>query len=170
MRVLIAYDGGPAGERALAAIANWVRESGAELHALTVLKPGQMHDTAIPMATHAYTPASTPTGTVVGSHEPMPVFAENRSQAIEAARVVASERLQAVAGEALGDTPVTVHAEIGDDAAATIVEIAKKIDAALIAVGTHSRTGIQHALMGSVAEAVVRTATVPVLVVGPHAH
>jgi nucleotide-binding universal stress UspA family protein len=35
----------------------------------------------------------------------------------------------------------------------------------LIVIGTHGRTGIKHALMGSVAERVVRIAPVPVLTV-----
>ena len=34
-------------------------------------------------------------------------------------------------------------------------------------VGTHGRTGLTHALMGSVAERVVRRATCPVLTVRP---
>jgi nucleotide-binding universal stress UspA family protein len=168
MRVLIAYDGGPAGDKALAAIASWARESSAEVHALTVLKPSQIHETAMPSAMHAYTPASTPTGTAVGSSEPRAVLAETRSQAMEAAKVRAAERLQTVVSEVLLGIAVTVHIEVAEDAATTIVALAAKIDAALIAVGTHSRTGIQHALMGSVAEAVVRNATLPVLVVGPH--
>ena len=39
----------------------------------------------------------------------------------------------------------------------------KKVD--LIVMGTHGRTGLQHLLVGSVAERVVRTATCPVLTV-----
>ena len=35
----------------------------------------------------------------------------------------------------------------------------------LIVMGTHGRTGVEHALLGSVAERVVRTARVPVVVV-----
>jgi len=38
----------------------------------------------------------------------------------------------------------------------------------LVVMGTHGRRGLQHFLMGSVAEAVFRTATCPVLTVGPH--
>ncbi len=38
-------------------------------------------------------------------------------------------------------------------------------DYPLIVLGTHGRTGLKHALLGSVAERVVRHATVPVLVV-----
>lgn len=38
----------------------------------------------------------------------------------------------------------------------------------LIVMGTHGRRGVKHFLMGSVAEAIFRNATCPVLTVGPH--
>ena len=38
----------------------------------------------------------------------------------------------------------------------------------LIVMGTHGRRGLKHFLMGSVAEAIFRNATCPVLTVGPH--
>jgi nucleotide-binding universal stress UspA family protein len=38
----------------------------------------------------------------------------------------------------------------------------------LIVMGTHGRHGLTHLLMGSVAEAIFRNATCPVLTVGPH--
>lgn len=38
----------------------------------------------------------------------------------------------------------------------------------LIVMGTHGRKGLKHFLMGSVAEAIFRHATCPVLTVGPH--
>ncbi len=38
----------------------------------------------------------------------------------------------------------------------------------LIIMGTNGRRGLQHFLMGSTAEAIVRSATCPVLTVGPH--
>src|SRR5690242_8498730 len=38
----------------------------------------------------------------------------------------------------------------------------------LIIMGTHGRQGLKHFLMGSVAEAIFRSATCPVLTVGPH--
>ncbi len=44
----------------------------------------------------------------------------------------------------------------------------KSID--LIVIGTHGRTGLAHALMGSVAERVVRKAGCPVLTVRPGGH
>jgi len=46
-----------------------------------------------------------------------------------------------------------------------IVKRAKEIHANMIVIGTHGRSGIQHLLIGSVAERVVRTASCPVLTV-----
>lgn len=48
-----------------------------------------------------------------------------------------------------------------------IVQYAKKEAADLIVLGTHGRTGIRHALIGSVAEKVVRHAPCAALVVPP---
>jgi nucleotide-binding universal stress UspA family protein len=45
------------------------------------------------------------------------------------------------------------------------VEAAAKLDAELIVVGTAGRTGLDRFMLGSVAEAVVRTAPCSVLVV-----
>ncbi len=46
-----------------------------------------------------------------------------------------------------------------------ILQAAKETHADLIVIGTHGRRGIARALLGSVAEAVVRTAPCPVLTV-----
>ncbi|MGH7270272.1 MAG: universal stress protein [Polyangiaceae bacterium] len=51
----------------------------------------------------------------------------------------------------------------------TIHSTAARIGADLIVIGTHGRRGFARALLGSVAEKVIRTATLPVLTVhGPH--
>jgi nucleotide-binding universal stress UspA family protein len=46
-----------------------------------------------------------------------------------------------------------------------ILEVAVREQVALIVLGTHGRTGLAHAIMGSVAERVVRLAPCPVLTV-----
>ena len=46
-----------------------------------------------------------------------------------------------------------------------IVRYAERVEADLIVMGTHGRTGVTRALMGSVTERVVRTANCPVLTV-----
>ncbi len=48
-----------------------------------------------------------------------------------------------------------------------LLQIASDVEADLVVVGTHGRTGLRRVLLGSVAEAVMRHATMPVLVV-PH--
>jgi len=51
-----------------------------------------------------------------------------------------------------------------------ICNTAEEIDADLIVIGTHGRSGLSHALLGSVAEKVVRKAPCPVLTVRPEMH
>lgn len=51
-----------------------------------------------------------------------------------------------------------------------IIEVARKLPADVIVISTHGRTGLKHALLGSVVEHVVRRAPCPVLVVREHEH
>ena len=51
------------------------------------------------------------------------------------------------------------------DAREAILEAAEEVSADLVIMGTHGRRGIARALIGSVAEAVVRASPVPVLTV-----
>ncbi|MDQ3034313.1 MAG: universal stress protein [Myxococcota bacterium] len=48
-----------------------------------------------------------------------------------------------------------------------IVRMAGELNAELIVMGTHGRTGLPHLFLGSVAERVVRTSSVPVLTIPP---
>ena len=51
-----------------------------------------------------------------------------------------------------------------------IVRYARERNVDLIVMGTHGRSGLSHALLGSVAEKVVRKASCPVLTVRPEGH
>jgi nucleotide-binding universal stress UspA family protein len=75
------------------------------------------------------------------------------------------------------DKAIAVHAKSGVAIRAllkqgatwqTINETAAEIDAGMIVMGTHGRHGLPRALLGSVAEKIVRTATIPVLTVHRH--
>ncbi len=58
-------------------------------------------------------------------------------------------------------------------ASEAIIKYAEEHPGGLIVIGTHGRKGLAHAILGSVAERVVRTAPCPVLTVGrtaAHAH
>lgn len=48
-----------------------------------------------------------------------------------------------------------------------ILQKARRVDVDLIVIGTHGRTGMEHLLLGSVAEKVVRMSACPVLTVRP---
>lgn len=167
MRVLIAYDGGDAADKALAAIAPWTRESAAEVHLVKVLRPRDIHETPFPPGVHAFTPAGTASGQLLNTAELPPALASNRGQAFDTARAEAADQLRSIAEKILGSQHVQVHVEISDEPASSIVEVASRIEAGVIAIGTRGRTGLPHALLGSVAEAVVRLAPMPVLLVGP---
>ena len=72
--------------------------------------------------------------------------------------------LGSVAGSGL---KIRIRLEEGGPPASRILEIATQEAAALLVVGTHSRTGLQRAILGSVADRIVRQAMCPVLTVRP---
>ncbi|HEX4475373.1 MAG TPA: universal stress protein, partial [Polyangiaceae bacterium] len=71
------------------------------------------------------------------------------------------------AGQAQAAISWTTHLRM-TDATRAIVQLAVDIEADLVVVGTHSRSGLARFLLGSVAEGVVRLAPCPVLVVRAH--
>lgn len=71
------------------------------------------------------------------------------------------EKANAKYGEGFKVTNFTEYGDTGD----AILNCSKEFGAELIVLGTHSRTGIDRFIMGSVSEYVVRHSDVPVLVV-----
>jgi nucleotide-binding universal stress UspA family protein len=65
-----------------------------------------------------------------------------------------------------GEIRVTAHLRAGD-AAASILRTAIEIDADVIVVGSHRRTGLRKLILGSVAERVLHEAHCPVLIAVP---
>jgi nucleotide-binding universal stress UspA family protein len=108
---------------------------------------------------HAYpVPGFTfPDGSVVASSRMLQELAD------QAAKHLGEWRREA---EGLGAPSVTATTAIGEPAA-EIVGYAKEHAIDLLVLGTHGRSGLEHALMGSVAERVVRRARCPVLTVHP---
>jgi universal stress protein A len=72
--------------------------------------------------------------------------------------------LQAFLPAQLVQYPVELRV-VGGHPFERILEVAVREQVALIVLGTHGRTGLEHAIMGSVAERVVRLAPCPVLTV-----
>lgn len=84
---------------------------------------------------------------------------------LPAVRNAAATRLEEVVGKATAEG-VEATGEIAEGPAArAIADEAKRTGADLIVMGTHGRTGITHALLGSVAERTLRLAPCSVLTV-----
>jgi nucleotide-binding universal stress UspA family protein len=137
-RILVPTDFSPPSDRALEHARVLARRSGASIHLLHVLE--DLVDTAS-----------------FGTEVFVPDAPEIHAARLQAAR----ERLTARANAAAGDPPVTTEVVVGAGAR-TIVRYAAEQPFDLIVMGTHGRTGLAHLIMGSVAEAVVRTANCPV--------
>lgn len=108
---------------------------------------------------HAYpVPGYTfPDGSVVASPRMLQELAEQATRHLGEWQRDAQE---------LGAPDVRIHTAVGEPAA-EIVAWAKEAGIDLLVLGTHGRTGLEHALLGSVAERVVRRARCPVLTVHP---
>jgi nucleotide-binding universal stress UspA family protein len=86
------------------------------------------------------------------------------SPALDAEREAGQEvllRAEATARQSAIDAGTLLEEGNSSD---TILEVARRSHADLIVIGSHGRAGIQRALLGSVAEAVLRRSNVPVLV------
>ena len=170
MKVLIAVDDSSQTERALRAVGAWADACGVEVHLLHVLKPGQIHETLGARGfTHSLTPAGTASGEPLYSAEPFPAIAESRSQAFTRLETETTEALTASTRRFTSVASVTPHVVVEERVPDAIIDQATELGVDLIVIGTHGRTGLSHALMGSVGETVIREAPMPVLVVGPRA-
>jgi nucleotide-binding universal stress UspA family protein len=69
-------------------------------------------------------------------------------------------------GACPGCTGVVIRGE--GDAAGDLVDYAKDQKADLIVIGTHGRKGIEHVLLGSVADSVLKQASCPILLFNPY--
>ena len=84
----------------------------------------------------------------------------------EAERKAAAAKLEQLARRIReGGLPVEVKVVTGASVAEAILELARTEGSDLIVVGTHGTGGVKRLLLGSVADKVVRGATLPVLVV-----
>ena len=72
------------------------------------------------------------------------------------------------AATALGDVPYTIQVIESNDVPTAVVLAATRADS-LLCMATHGRTGLARAVLGSVAEATIRAAVRPMLLVGPKA-
>ncbi|HJW70482.1 MAG TPA: universal stress protein [Candidatus Binatia bacterium] len=139
-RILVPHDFSPQATVALKAAARLAREHDGSLTVLHVVVP-------------FYVPADVPFGFAADAMPSPTMFVPEQRK-----------RLTSLVDKALGkDAPrVTYRVDVGD-ASQCILDAARRTDS--IVMSTSGRSGLSHLLIGSVAEKVVRHATVPVLTI-----
>ncbi|UCF94930.1 MAG: universal stress protein [Desulfobacterales bacterium] len=80
----------------------------------------------------------------------------------------AEKKLYEFADQHFADFPGTRTAVVAGDASEEIVNYIETHGIDLVIMGTHGRKGLDKIVFGSVAERVVKTAPVPVLVINPY--
>jgi nucleotide-binding universal stress UspA family protein len=143
--ILVATDFGEAADRALSYGRELAARFGATLHVLHVAE--NIYMTAFAADTYAS-------------------YAPDLQRDIEQA---ADRKLHEALIDSDGSGPTTVPALVTSSSPAfAIIDYARQHAIELIVMGTHGRGAVQHFLMGSVAERVVRLAPCPVLTVRSH--
>lgn len=143
-RILCPIDFSDASQQSLGVAMEWAQRAKAELVVLHVIPPylPQAIDLALPVPPD------------------LPAEVERRAEA--------ESHLQSFVDRNV-PREIPVRPEIGLGSAANeIVEFARQEEIDLVVMSTHGYSGWRHLLMGSVAEAVVRSAPCPVLTVGPN--
>lgn len=141
---LVPYDFSAHSRAALETAWDLAKRLEAKLHLVHVIQP--------PAYAYGYTYA--------GAAMPPPAIdlTEVREGALKALKQVAAE---------IGELPggIEPHVVEGAGIADMLRELAEKLGADLIVMGTHGRTGLAHVFLGSVAERTLRRAPCPVLTV-----
>lgn len=141
-RIVCPVDFSEPSELALAKAVTMAQQSGAELRLITVVQP--------------MTSTLMGDGTLFTELRPMPAMLTEEAEAYLAK--LRDKHCAAVSGR------TTLHVAFGVPFV-EIVRYARESEADLIVMGSHGRTGIEHLLIGSVAERVVRKAPCSVMVV-----
>ncbi|MBE7520609.1 MAG: universal stress protein [Thermoflexaceae bacterium] len=164
MKALIPIDGSETARSVLPTVQRFLRViPRAEIHLLTVLDPRSIHGAVAPAPEQQ--PPISPGGVGPAIAAPPPRIVESHGEAMARSDTEAREALEAIARDEFPGVPAVCAIEWSRQPAEAIRVTASAIDADVIVMATHGRSGISHALMGSVAEEVVRTSGRPVLVV-----
>lgn len=140
-RILVAVDGSDVSNRALKEAIKLAKEQKARLKILHVLDQSIVDYTGMGIDFAAYAASVRKYGQDI---------LKKAEQAAHRSRVTSE-----------GELVETMRGRIEEK----IIEEAKKWPAELLVIGTHGRRGFSHLLLGSVAEGVVRMASVPVLLI-----
>ncbi|TDN62532.1 universal stress protein [Paraburkholderia sp. BL10I2N1] len=141
-RILVAVDGSETSRRAFNAALDLAVSNGAVLEAF-------------------YAVENTPMYFEAPGYDPSIL----RNRLVEQGKELGAELAQAMREKGIEGDLVTGEASSLDDVSVLVLNAADAFKADLLVMGTHGRRGFQRLILGSVAERVVRQATLPVLLV-----
>jgi nucleotide-binding universal stress UspA family protein len=139
-RILLATDGSPHADLAAGVATELAQATDSRLHVVAVGRtfPGAVYEE----------------------------YAETRREDLRReAQEILDEQVRKI--EESGGTVAVAHLKMGENRDEAIVHLAEDIDAGFIVMGSRGFGGMKRALMGNVADSVVRHAHCPVLVVRP---
>ena len=167
LKLLVTFDHSTFSEQIIDIAARIAGAAQAEVYVLYVMPPAQA--ILAPRESPGVMRYVPPAQAVVASQE-LPgerlQQIESVDQTYERLRGEALAYLTGLARRFPGDSAQCLVRE-GEHPAAEIVRCAEELEVDMIALATHGRTGLAHALLGSVAEAVVRSSRRPVLLLRP---
>jgi nucleotide-binding universal stress UspA family protein len=162
---IVALDGGPTDRAVVAAAARVLSSDRDEVRLLTVVDAAEVEETRGGRPLSGTLPQATGSGHTLPVDLPAAPAAEERGQALARVHGERVTYLEGLASDLLGDLQYQCVIEVGRPAE-RILEAVEKLGAGGIAMSTRSqRSRLGSAVFGSVAEQVVREASVPVLVV-----
>ena len=169
MRILIALDDSEQAATVVDTLTPWLRRTEADVHLVSVVDMTDVQSVA-----RAGEPVFQATQSLGGARmaeqQPPPKAVETHGQALERVRLEREAALLRLVSDAMDGLRVQVHVIWDDDTAEAIAKYGPEIGADMVAVGTHGRSGLTRALMGSVAEQVIRRSELPVIVVRAGMH
>ncbi len=152
-RLLVPLDGSRFASRALRYAAEVAQRFGAEVILIQVIKPAtSVIDAGAPVG---ISPAAS------GIAVQAALEADKRNAA--RARRYLSRKIRAMRSRPIQSS---YHVLMGDTAR-SIIEFSEKEDVDLVVMTTHGKSGLRRAVMGSVADVVIRESGRPVLVIRP---
>lgn len=148
MRILVGFDGSPDAQQAVTTAAALATATGGRLTVVLVAESSQLTINA-PLTSHEWDRQALNPDARIETPDP-----EASRHLLDQARAIA---------KGCGSDAETQR-RVGEPAA-QLTAAAADLEADLIVVGSHGRTGLDRWLMGSVAESVLRQASRPVLIV-----
>ncbi|MEO8538906.1 MAG: universal stress protein [bacterium] len=166
MKAIVPLDGSDNSRRIFSTVKRLLAlQPAIEIHLVSVHDPKSVHGSQDHLISE---PPSAAVGRTAVS-APLPRVVESHGEALDREALETKSLLTEIANSEIPGAAMVAHVVWSSHPAKAITDLGDELDADLIVMATHGRSGVAHLLAGSVTEAVIRSASRPVLVQGPAA-